>query len=184
MRRFLVGLVGVLSVVALGALLGWAWERFAPRVVLEVAGDGKAYPEGYQPEGYMGDDGVAAVLCLIAGLVVGIAVVIIARRLERTPRITMWSLAIVIALGFIGAITMRQVGLALDDVDLPAQLAAAQPGDLLTSPLKLRMPGVLVLWPAMSALVVFIMALNDWWHARSPRSGHADTVAVDDSAGR
>ncbi len=166
MRRLVIGVVAVLSTVALGALLGWLWETLAPRVVLEVAGDGKAYPEGFQPEGYMGDDGVAAILCVVAGLLVGLAVVLLARRVGRNPQTTMWSLGIVIVLGIIGAVVMRQVGLALDDVDLPAELAAAQPGDLLTSPLKLRMPGVLVLWPAMSALVVFIVALNDWWHAR------------------
>jgi hypothetical protein len=169
MRRIVVGIIAVLSAVALGAVLGWLWETLAPRVVLEVADDGKAYPEGFQPEGYMGDDGVAALLCCAAGLAIGLAVVLIARRVGNAPRITMWALGIVIGLGVIGAITMRQVGLSLDDVDLPAQLAAAQPGDLLISPLKLRMPGVLVLWPAMSALVVFVVALNDWWHSR--RSG-------------
>jgi len=62
--------IAVATTVMLGAALGWLWESLAPRVVLEVAGDGKAYPEGYQPEGFMGDDGVAALLCLGAGLVV------------------------------------------------------------------------------------------------------------------
>ncbi|MEK9809675.1 MAG: hypothetical protein VW362_04460 [Candidatus Nanopelagicales bacterium] len=166
MRRVGIGVIAVLSTIAFGALLGWLWEAWAPRVVLEVAGDGKAYPEGFQPEGYMGDDGVAAILCAVAGLIVGLVVVLLARRVGHTPKITMWTLGIVIVLGIIGAVVMRQVGLALDDVDLPAELAAAQPGDLLTSPLKLRMPGVLVMWPAMSALVVFIVELTDWWQGR------------------
>jgi len=159
--------IAVATTVMLGAALGWLWESLAPRVVLEVAGDGKAYPEGYQPEGFMGDDGVAALLCLGAGLVVGVAVVIVARRWQSRSRSTAWALIASIVLGVVGAVTMRQVGLALDDVDLTAALAAAQPGDLLISSLKLRMPGVLLLWPAASVLVVFLVALTDW--IRGPR---------------
>ncbi|MGA0979066.1 MAG: hypothetical protein ACO3UX_03860, partial [Candidatus Nanopelagicales bacterium] len=80
MRRLLAAVVALIAVVALGAVLGWLWESLAPRVSLFVASDGKPYPEGYQPEGYMTDDGIAALLCLAAGLIIGLAAVWVCRR--------------------------------------------------------------------------------------------------------
>ena len=62
MRRLAASLVAVLGAVGLGALLGLVWEALAPRVSLIVASDGKPYPEGSQPEGYMTDDGIAALM--------------------------------------------------------------------------------------------------------------------------
>ena len=60
--------VAALSSAALGVLLGLLWVRLAPRVELFVSA-GKGYPQGFQPEGYMTADGVAALLCTAAGLV-------------------------------------------------------------------------------------------------------------------
>lgn len=55
----------------------------------------------------------------------------------------------------------------LSAFDFDALVAASSEGDVITAPLRLRMPGVLVLWPLMSVAVVFIAALSDWLRGRS-----------------
>lgn len=173
MRRLLSSLVAVAGVAALGALLGVAWEAVAPRVALVVAGDGKPYPEGYQPEGYVAGDGIAAVLCLAAGVVVGLSTVWVMRRAVAPDRSLLAALAAAVVLGCVGAAALWWTGHRLGDVDLDALVAASVPGDVISAPLRLRMPGVLVLWPLASVLVVFLAALSDWWRYRQPRRPEA-----------
>jgi len=161
--------VAAVSCAALGALLGVAWARLAPSVDLVVAGDGKAYPEGYQPEGFMADDGVAAILCVVAGLVVGVGVVVALRRARGQAGLDVAmrrAAVIVLPLGAIGAGALWFVGTRLGGFELASVLAVSEAGDALVSPLRLRMPGVLVLWPAASALVVFAVAVGDWLAGR------------------
>jgi uncharacterized membrane protein (Fun14 family) len=166
MRAALSFVIALVATLGIGALLGIAWESLAPRVDLVVASDGKAYPEGYQPEGYATDDGIAALLCIGAGLVVGIAALWVIRRVVAADLVVGVALAVVVVLGVVGAVTLWWVGEQRGDYDLAAVLATAQEGDVITAPLRLRMPGVLVLWPAASVLVVFIAALNDWLRGR------------------
>ena len=167
MRRLAASLVAVLGVIAFGALLGLAWEALAPRVTLVVASDGKPYPEGYQPEGYMTDDGIAALLCLVAGLILGVAAVWVSRRITARDHALLVALVSVLVLGAVGALALWWTGEAVGAFDFDALVASSPEGTSLTAPLTLRMPGVLVLWPLMSVAVVFITALGDWLRGRS-----------------
>ena len=175
MRRFLAALVALVAVLGLGALLGLLWESLAPRVSLVVASDGKAYPEGYQPEGYMTDDGVAALLCVAAGLIVGLASVWVARRIASRDHALLVALASVLVLGAAGALALWWTGVAVGAFDFDALLASSPEGTALTAPLELRMPGVLVLWPLASVLIVFLAAVGDWWRGRE--SERVDALA-------
>ena len=166
MRRFLAALVALVAALGLGALLGVLWEALAPRVTLIVASDGNPYPEGYQPEGYMTDDGIAALLCIGAGLVVGVAAVWVSRRIASREHSLLVALASVLVLGAVGALALWWTGESLGAVDFDALVSASPEGTSVTAPLRLRMPGVLVLWPLASVVVVFIAALADWWRGR------------------
>lgn len=170
MRTWLALCVGAVSSLALGMLLGVVWAGVSPRVELFVASDGKAYPEGYQPEGYMTDDGVAAALCLAAGLIVGTLVVLVLRRWTGAERGVRLAVPVAVVLGALGAAGLWWTGTRLGGFDLAEVLATAVEGETLASPLRLRMPGVLVLWPAASVLVVFIVALADWVRDRDTSS--------------
>lgn len=167
MRRLVAAVIAVLAAGALGVLLGWLWESLAPRVSLFIAGDGQPYPEGYQPEGYMTDDGIAAVLCIAAGLVVGIVAVWACRRVVSADRAMVVALVSVLVLGTIGAVALWRTGEMLGSFDFDALVASSAQGDVITAPLRLRMPGVLVLWPLTSVIVVFLAALADWWRGRA-----------------
>ena len=76
-------------------------------------------------------------------------------------------------LGAVGALALRWTGEWLGDFDFDAALAASPEGTTLTAPLTLRMPGVLILWPLASVVVVFVAALADWWRDRSDRSAYS-----------
>ena len=167
MRRLAASLVALVGVIGLGALLGLVWEALAPRVSLIVASDGRPYPEGYQPEGYMTDDGIAALLCLAAGLVMGLAAVWVCRRIVARDQALLAALASVLVLGAAGALALWWTGQTVGGFDFDSLVASSPEGATLTAPLTLRMPGVLVLWPLASVLVVFLAAIGDWWRARS-----------------
>ncbi|MFM7599351.1 MAG: hypothetical protein ACKO70_13450 [Actinomycetota bacterium] len=166
-RAWAAVIVGVISSLALGALFGRLWARLAPRVDLVVAGDGKPYPEGYQPEGFMTDDGIAALLCLAAGLVMGIAAVWVSRRIASRDQALLIALVSVLVLGTVGALALWWTGETVGSFDFDALVASSPEGTALAAPLTLRMSGVLVLWPMAGVLVVFLAALSDWWRGRS-----------------
>lgn len=170
MRSLVSCVVALIGAAALGALLGLLWDAWAPRVELVVASDGVAYPSGFQPEGYATDDGIAALLCIAAGLVVGAVVLWAASRTQPRDRVLVVSLVTVTVLGAVGALTLWRVGQMQGSFDLAAAVGSSDEGTVITAPLRLRMPGVLVLWPAASVLVVFIAALIDWMRARRPVS--------------
>ena len=78
-------------------------------------------------------------------------------------------------LGAAGSIALWWTGEQLGAFDFDALVAASAEGDVITAPLRLRMPGVLVLWPLMSVAVVFIAALGDWLRGRA--HDRIDTLA-------
>lgn len=170
--------VAALSSAALGVLLGLLWVRLAPRVELFVSA-GKGYPQGFQPEGYMTADGVAALLCTAAGLVAGAAIAVVVRRRADVadPRWAYVALGLGVVLGLIGAASLWLTGALLGSTDYEGQLASAVDGDTLVAPLRLRIPGVLLLWPIASVTVIFVVALVDWGrHVLRSRRRAADAA--------
>lgn len=149
-----------------GAVAGVAWWALAPRDTLEVF-NGVAYPEGFQPEAYAGSDALAALLCAVCGLLVATVALVLTRR--RHTLSTLQVLLATVVGGALGSVVMWFVGTRLGAVDVAAAIAAVGEGGLFTAPLVLRMPGVLVLWPAACALAVFGVAVSDWWQTRPVR---------------
>jgi len=149
-----VDVVGLIAVVAgLGALLGIAWWSWAPRVVLDVFGDA-TFPAEFQPGGYIADDGIAALACMVGGVLTIAVATLLARH--------------------------RSGAALLGAVDLDAAIAAAGDGGQVEAPLTLRMPGVLVLWPLASAVV---FTLGSWlaWVIR-PVSGPMSRPVLDSAS--
>lgn len=154
----------------LGAVLGVAWWWIAPRVVLDVYGD-QAYPAEYQPGGYIADEGWAA----IAGILGGVAMILIAGWASRRRQghwLDMSVLGWSVLAGLVGAVAIWIVGEGLGSVDVEAAIAAAGDGGSFEAPLRLRMPGVLLLWPLASAVVFTGVSIVAWItdRAHSPSS--------------
>jgi hypothetical protein len=156
-----VAALAVLGCLGLGLALGVAWAVLAPRVPLVVAG-GTAVPDEYQPGGYIADDGVYALLAVVAGLLVAAVVQSVARR----PLLTLVTGVIG---GLVGATAMWWVGTRLGRVDVATTVASSADGAVFDAPLELRMPGLLLLWPAAAAALATSAALVAWWSGRRGR---------------
>lgn len=169
-ERSLLALIGLAA--GLGAIFGVVWWWSAPRVVLQVT-NGMAYPTDFQPGGFIADDGIAAVLCSLVGLVLG--VLTLAVRRVPTPdysRATVAALVTAIAVSLVAALLLWFTGTSLGSVDVAEQIAAVGDGGDFESALQLRMTGVLLLAPLTAALVIAVVAVSDWiagrWASISP----------------
>ncbi len=159
-RRSLFALFAIAA--GLGVVGGLLWWWSAPRVVLQVVGD-RAFPVEYQPGGFIADDGIAAIVCIVGGLVIGVLVLIA----QQTPskehsRATVGALFVAVAASLVGAVALWWVGTFFGRVDVAAQIISVGEGGRFDSALQLRMPGVLLLWPLFAALVVAVIAVSDW----------------------
>ncbi len=174
-----VDVVGLIAVVAgLGALLGIAWWSWAPRVALDVFGDA-TFPAEFQPGGYIADDGIAALACMVGGVLTMAVATLLARHRSGTA-LRYATLGWALLAGGVGALVLWWTGSQLGAVDLDAAIAAAGDGGQVEAPLTLRMPGVLVMWPLASA-VVFTLASWLAWVIR-PVSGPMSRPVLDSAS--
>lgn len=161
-------LVGVLA----GGALGVLWWRLAPRVPLVVR-PGDAFPQGYQPDGYLAADVTFAVLGIIAGIAVAIGLITIRRHH------LVWALSAGLLAGGIGSAAMWFVGRRLGSVDIEGLIATTTEDVVVDAPLQVSMPAVLLLWPIATALVVTIAAFADWWSEfRDARRGRSEPTEL------
>ncbi|MBU6244424.1 MAG: hypothetical protein KGP12_04330 [Actinomycetales bacterium] len=157
------GAFGLLAGVALGVL----WWRLAPRVPLVVR-PGESYPQGYQPDGYLGADVSFAILAMIAGVAVTIG--LLAMRREHLISVLIASLLA----GGLGSVAMWFVGGRLGSVDIEGLSATTTADVVVDAPLHVSMPAVLLLWPLTAAGLVTVMAFGDWWtQVRAGRRGQS-----------
>jgi hypothetical protein len=148
-------IAGVIVGLVSGLALGVVWWRLAPRVPLVVQ-PGGTFPQGYQPEGYLAADAAFGALAVIAGVAITIG-------LANMRREHLFSVLIAGLLsGIIGTAAMWWVGTRLGSVDIQGLSATTTTDLVVDAPLKVAMPGMFLLWPIASALVVTILALSDW----------------------
>jgi hypothetical protein len=158
-------IAGVIVGLVSGLALGVVWWRLAPRVPLVVQ-PGGTFPQGYQPEGYLAADAAFGALAVIAGVAITIG-------LANMRREHLFSVLIAGLLsGIIGTAAMWWVGTRLGSVDIQGLSATTTTDLVVDAPLKVAMPGMFLMWPIASALVVTILALSDWIsEVRSARRG-------------
>lgn len=164
-------LLALLALAAgVGAVFGVVWWWLAPRVVLQVT-NGVAYPVEFQPGGFIADDGIAAILCAVGGIVLGILTLAVQRiPTGEHSRATITALATAIAVSCVAAGFLWWTGTSLGSIDTVEEIAAVGDGGQFESGLRLRMPGVLLLAPLTAALVVAVVAVSDWIAGRWPTS--------------
>jgi hypothetical protein len=147
---------GIVIGLVAGAALGVVWWRLAPRVSVVVRPDA-VFPATYQPDGYIGADVAYAALACLAGVAVTIGLVNMRREHLLS---SLWAALIS---GAIGSALMWTVGIRLGSVDIAGLSATIEDKVVVEAPLSLTMPAILLVWPAMAALVVTVVAFADWW---------------------
>lgn len=156
MREFRASLIAGLVVgVIAGAALGVVWWRLAPRVPIVVKPN-QAFPEGFQPSGYIAADVAYGALAILAGVLVVVGLLAI-RRYHLLP-----ALAGAIVAGVIGSVLMWQVGTLLGHANLEELASSTNIETVVDAPLVLRLTGLLLLWPITSAVVITVVAAWDW----------------------
>ena len=133
----------VLVAVPLALALALAWAAAAPTPL--ALDTGEVLVSDDLPEFEAAQDGVSAVLAVLAGLVHG-AVLLAARWIQR-PAAAVGALAGAV----LGSLVAARVGAALG----PPAVAPAQAAEPVRAPLVLEAYGLLGLWPAVLATVLF-----------------------------
>lgn len=144
-------IVGLFS----GLALGVVWWQLAPRVPVIVQ-EGATFPQGYQPQGYLGADVAFGVLAIVAGIAITIGLANMRRE---------HLLGVLIAgllAGAVGTAAMWFVGTRLGSVDIEGLIATTEIDVVVDAPLEVSMPGVYLMWPLAAAAVVTVLALGDW----------------------
>lgn len=151
-RLTIAGLViGVIG----GAALGVIWWRLAPRVSVVITPE-TTFPDGFQPSEFIAADVAYAGLAAFAGLIVVVGLLAM-RRYHLLP-VLFGS----IVAGVVGSVLMWFVGTRLGHVDLEGLAATVSDEVVVEAPLRLRLTGLILLWPLVSAVVVTIVATWDW----------------------
>ena len=147
---------GIVIGLVAGTALGVVWWQLAPRVSMVVRPD-TAFPENYQPDGYIAADVSFAALACLAGVAVTIGLMNMRREHLLS---SLWAALIS---GAIGSALMWAVGSRLGSVDIAGLSATIDDKVVVDAPLSLTMPAILLVWPATAALVVTVVAFADWW---------------------
>lgn len=153
MKHWGIGAAVTLAVAATGPLTGWVWFLTSPRYTVEKV-DGGYYYIDAQPVEVVGAEVHFAIIGLVAGFVTAALVWGILRRwrgLEVLVGLTLGSLA--------GGYVAWKFGAWLTGGELWAVLDAAQVGERVTAPLRLRMtsgalPDGIVALPAFAAALL------------------------------
>jgi hypothetical protein len=144
-------IVGAVS----GLALGVVWWQLAPRVPVLVQ-QGGAFPEAYQPEGYLAADAAFGAL----GLLAGVAVTIGLANMRRDHLLSVLIAGLLASA--VGTVAMWFVGTRLGSVDIEGLIATTTEDVVVDAPLHVGMSGMFVMWALGAAGVVTVLALGDW----------------------
>ncbi|MEO3763596.1 hypothetical protein [Streptomyces sp. B8F3] len=141
----------MVGVAALGLLLGFLWEQFAPRVPLVVRG-GEAWLRQSESEDAVSIDGTFALLGLAFGAVTAVAVFLWRRR-GGMP------LVLGLALGsLIGAVVAWRFGIWLGPPgNVEERAREIGDGGGFDAPLELKAKGALLAWPGAAMAVHLVL---------------------------
>jgi hypothetical protein len=147
--------------VALGVAAGFLWWALAPRPLLVMTGPGTAEVVNAETSAFMAADGWYCIICLICGLLTGLAGYLAAvRRLGPVAMLTV--LASALAAGYIVVGIGEHVGLA----GYHHLLATLPPGAHLHGALMLGARSAISFWPLGAGLMAGGMVLAAVVHER------------------
>jgi hypothetical protein len=144
---------GVLAL--LGIPAGLLWSRLADRPEYVVVG-GRPYPADSESEVFIGADGSLAAICVVLGLIAGIAAYWRAGRDGEVPLL----LGLFIG-GLLGALAAWLLGHRFGLAEFEQTLRGAADGTRVTGPLDLGATAVVTLWPLVSVVAFGMLEALD-----------------------
>lgn len=159
--------------VVVGVVAGVGWTLLSPEIQGEVTATGVSV-DGAQARLQFSMDGWFAVVGAASGTVLAIVAML---RHHRRPIATLVTL---VGGGIVGSVVAWRLGLLLGPGPVDTRTAGLATGSRVTVPLALSAPGVLLIWPIASVIVVAVAAalMDDRrpWRSgasRSDRSGRS-----------
>ncbi|CAB4899027.1 unannotated protein [freshwater metagenome] len=142
---------GLIFGFVIGAALGVLWWRLAPRIEVVVE---SGQLVDFQTQGFLASDISYGALAIVAGLLVTIGLA----RMRREHLLSV--LVAGVLSGLVGSLAMWWIGHYLGRVDI-AGLAGTQ-SEVVEGPLVLHLGAMLLIWPIVAAMVVTVLAFEDW----------------------
>ncbi|MBV2362529.1 hypothetical protein [Streptomonospora nanhaiensis] len=157
------------AVTALGPPLGGLWWLVAPRPDVTVGTGGEVLPYPVT-ETTFAVDGWFALMAMAAGLVCGYAAYMVQYRLAARVRADLRLACLLgLALGSAaGSAAAWQTGTLLDAAQFADAVAAAEPGDVVESGLRLQALSALVAWPFVAVLQYGLFDAVSLWRGDVP----------------
>ncbi|WP_246486225.1 hypothetical protein [Kribbella qitaiheensis] len=147
--------VTVAAFLVVGAIAGWAWQRFAPLAQYAVDERGGSLGEEQMTKVF-GPDGTFTAIGFLTALVLGGALFWWLRNYGP------WAVGVVAIGSVLGGGVAWGVGMLLGHDPLQPRLENAKPGDMLDAPLELHTWTPIAAWLVGAALAAAIIAAASW----------------------
>ena len=167
-------LTAVLVTLLLGVAAGFLWAAVAPRPYLVMTGPGAAQVTSAESSAFIGGDGWYCLICLVGGIISGLAGYLLAVRGHHPV-----GMALVLLSGLAAALIALQIGQHSGQASYHHLLSTLPAGRHLSASLSLGARSAIALWPLAAGIMAGALELNDVLRDRKRGTQEGSALALD-----
>jgi hypothetical protein len=167
-------LTAVLVTLLLGVAAGFLWAAVAPRPYLVMTGPGAAQVTSAESSAFIGGDGWYCLICLVGGIISGLAGYLLAVRGHHPV-----GMALVLLSGLAAALIALQIGQHSGQASYHHLLSTLPAGRHLSASLSLGARSAIALWPLAAGIMAGALELNDVLRDRKRGTQEGRALALD-----
>ena len=167
-------LTAVLVTLLLGVAAGFLWAAVAPRPYLVMTGPGAAQVTSAESSAFIGGDGWYCLICLVGGIISGLAGDLLAVRGHHPV-----GMALVLLSGLAAALIALQIGQHSGQASYHHLLSTLPAGLHLSASLSLGARSAIALWPLAAGIMAGALELNDVLRDRKRGTQEGRALALD-----
>jgi hypothetical protein len=167
-------LTAVLVTLLLGVAAGFLWAAVAPRPYLVMTGPGAAQVTSAESSAFIGGDGWYCLICLVGGIISGLAGYLLAVRGHHPV-----GMALVLLSGLAAALIALQIGQHSGQASYHHLLSTLPVGRHLSASLSLGARSAIALWPLAAGIMAGALELNDVLRDRKRGTQEGRALALD-----
>ncbi len=171
LRRFL---TAVLVTLLLGVAAGFLWAALAPRPYLVMTGPGAAQVTSAESSAFIGGDGWYCLICLIGGIISGLAGYLLAVRGHHPV-----GMALVLLSGLAAGLIALAIGQHSGQASYHHLLSTLSAGRHLSASLSLGARSAIALWPLAAGIMAGALELGDVLRDRKRDTQDGPVLALD-----